>query len=75
MRGNTGIPGSSYERFPAFYFNMFSSFNVFIPFGQTEIYHVNSFNFIPLPNHEIVRFYVTVDKTFAMNLLQSGYYL
>lgn len=75
MRGNTGIPGSSYKWFPAFDLDMFPGFNVFVPFCQTKIYHVNSFDLVPLANHEIVCFDVTMDETFTVNLLQPGYYL
>lgn len=48
---------------------MFSSFNVFVSFGETKIYDVDRFHFISFTNHEVISFDVPVDKAFAVNLL------
>jgi hypothetical protein len=72
MGGDTGISGSADEGLAALDFDMFSGFVVFVPFGESKINDVDSFNFVSFADHKIIGFDVSVYESFAMNLLQAG---
>ena len=72
MGGDTGISGSADEGFAALYFDMFSGFVVFVPFGESKINDVDSFDFVSFADHKIIGFDVSVYKAFAVDLLQTG---
>ena len=72
MRGNTGISCSTDKWLTAFDFDVFPSFIIPEPFGESKINDIDSFDFLSFANHEIVGFDVSVHKSFTMYLLQSS---
>lgn len=75
VRSNAGVPGCAYKTFSTFYWNMLVCFRIKIPLRQSEVNDINCLSLISSPYHEIVGFDVSMNKTFAMDLLQAGYYL
>ena len=72
MRGDTGVPCSSNKRLSTFDLNMFSSLYVFISFGESKIDNINSFDFVSFANHKVISLDISMYKSFAMDMLQTG---
>ena len=66
--GNTCISCCTYKRLAAFHFDVFAGLDVFVPFRQAKVNHIDNFGFLSLANHKIVGFDVTMDESFAVDL-------
>ena len=74
MRTKTRVTGSPCQIL-VFFKSAVHPVSVSVLFAQTKIYHVDYFRFAVLTDDEILRFYVSVDHVYLMQVLYSTYLL
>ena len=74
MRTETGVTGGSCQIL-VFFVSVVHSTSIPVLLAQTEIYQVNYFLFLFLSYHEILWFYITVDKIYWMQIFYTTYLL
>lgn len=50
---------------------MFATTRIFVPFGQTEIDHVDHLLILTSANQEVIRFYITVYESAGVNVFYA----
>jgi hypothetical protein len=74
VRTKTRVTGSTCQIL-VFFKSAVHPVSVSVLFAQTKIYHVDYFRFAVLTDDEILRFYVSVDHVYLMQVLYSTYLL